>query len=148
MSESQTENLSVRWVGKICFWGFWVLLIASIPLRRSFRGEVAEPPPVIGDVPAFEYTDQHGATFGTEQLAGKVWVANFIFTRCTTVCPIFTDKMYQVQHRSKDLGDSFHLVSFSVDPEYDTPEVLKSYADKHGVNSRMWNLTCLRHVSS
>ncbi|MEE2750789.1 MAG: SCO family protein [Myxococcota bacterium] len=139
MSESETENLFVRWVGNPWFWALWVVLIASMPLSRAFMAEVPEPPPVIAIVPEFEYTDQHGEAFGTDRLAGKVWVANFIFTRCTTICPIFTDKMYEVQHRGKNLGDLFHLVSFSVDPEYDTPEVLKAYADKHRVSSRMWS---------
>lgn len=128
-----------RLVGSGWFWTFWVLAIAALPLTRAILAEVPEPPPVIGVVPDFQFTDQHGESFGTEELQGRLWLANFIFTRCTTICPVFTEKMYQVQHRGKNLGDIFHLVSFSVDPEYDTPEVLKAYADTHKVSSRMWS---------
>lgn len=136
----QIENGPIsRLVGSGWFWTVAVLAIAALPISRAFLAEVPEPPPVIGVVPEFQFTDQHGESFGTKELAGRLWLANFIFTRCTTICPIFTEKMGEVQHRGKNLGDIFHLVSFSVDPEYDTPEVLNAYADAHKVSSRMWS---------
>ncbi len=128
-----------RLVGSPWFWTVWVLMIGALPFVRALLAELPEPPPIIGTVPEFAFTDQHGEPYGSEQLEDKVWVANFIFTRCTTVCPVFTEKMREVQHRSKNLGNLFHLVSFSVDPEYDTPEVLKAYAESHQVSPRMWS---------
>ena len=63
-------------------------------------------------------------------LEGKVWVANFIFTRCPNICPKFTAKMGTLQDRSKAQLPALKLVSFTVDPENDTPEVLAAYGEK------------------
>jgi protein SCO1/2 len=117
----------------------WVLVIASIPVVRAVRAELPDPPPIYGEIEDFSLTDQHGEPFGSEQLRGRVWVANFIFTRCATVCPLFTKEMYEVQHRSRMLGEAFHLVSFTVDPEFDTPEVLADYARENLASAGMWS---------
>jgi protein SCO1/2 len=81
----------------------------------------------LGHVPDFSLTSENGESFGSAQLKNHVWVANFIFTRCPMVCPAFTAKMAELHARSEQL----QLVSFSVDPEFDTPQVLKSYAAAH-----------------
>ena len=93
-------------------------------------------PPVIGHVADFKLTDHTGKPFGTAELAGKVWIANFIFTRCTTVCPIFTEKMARLEEKAPD---AIRFVSFSVDPEYDTPPVLTAYAKAKGADTRRWS---------
>jgi protein SCO1 len=85
-------------------------------------------PPVMLPVPAVSLVDQTGAPFPADKLRGKPWVANFIFTRCDTVCPMFTAKMQRLAQRAPGVT----LVSFSVDPEHDTPAVLTEYARKHG----------------
>ena len=94
------------------------------------------PLPVIGTVADFALTDQSGRPFGSAELAGKVWVANFIFTRCTTVCPIFTEKMAKLEEQA-DPGLRF--VSFSVDPEYDTPPILLAYARARHARTDRWS---------
>src|ERR671931_583227 len=94
--------------------------------------------PVLGTLPAFTLTSEQGIPFGSDDLRGKVWVANFIFTRCPTVCPLLTRKMASLQPRAQQLGGAHHLVSFSVDPEYDSPEVLRSYAAKNGADGARW----------
>jgi protein SCO1/2 len=66
-------------------------------------------------------------------------VANFIFTRCPTVCPAFTRKLARVQKETDGFGPKLQLVSFSVDPTYDTPERLAAYAQKHGANPARWS---------
>jgi len=82
------------------------------------------------ELPDFQLTDQHGDEYGSQQLEGKVWIANFIFTTCRAICPAMTARMTDLQAelfnhpRWRDL----RLVSFSVDPENDTPEVLRDYA--------------------
>lgn len=96
----------------------------------------APPPPVIGPVAEFTLVDQSGKPFGSADLRGKVWVANFIFTRCTTICPIFTEKMSQLEHKA---DASLRFVSFSVDPEYDSPPVLLDYARAKGANLARWS---------
>jgi protein SCO1/2 len=127
-----------RLVGKPLFWAALVALLFGLPLLRALAMPEAAPPPVLGTLPAFSLTSAEGRPFGTAELSGKVWVANLIFTRCPTICPLFTRRMAQVQHRGKNLGERFHLVSFSVDPEHDTPEVLARYAHEHRASPRRW----------
>ena len=83
--------------------------------------------PVIGGIPDFEFIDSEGRDVGLSTLKGKVWVADFIFTTCTMACPIMTGNM-NIIHKKYKKNDDIRLVSISVYPEYDTPEVLKKYA--------------------
>ena len=99
------------------------------------------PLPVIGPAPVFELTDQTAAPFASGTLDGKVWVANFVFTRCPTICPTFTAKMAAIQKGTEALGEAVHLVTFSVDPEYDTPEKLAEYGKLHQAGPRWTFLT-------
>ena len=82
--------------------------------------------PVLFDVPDFALPNQDGVLMTPQSLAGQVYIADFIFTRCTTACPILTARM--VLLRQSLAGSGVGFVSFSVDPEYDTPAVLKAYA--------------------
>lgn len=92
--------------------------------------------PVFGDVPAFALTDQDNRPFGTDQLRGRAWISSFIFTRCPGPCPRMTQTMRQLQ---KDLDDpGIQLISFSVDPDFDQPEVLADYARDFGADQRSW----------
>ena len=97
--------------------------------------------PVMTPVPAFALTDQSGAAFDSRSLEGKVWVANFVFTRCPTICPTFTAKMASIQRGTEPLADSVRLVSFTVDPEFDTAEKLAEYAKLHQAGPRWTFLT-------
>ncbi len=79
----------------------------------------------------FTFTDHNGEQLGKKDLKGKVWVADFIFTNCTTVCPPMTHNMTKLQQMAKDEKiENIEFVSFSIDPEVDTPEVLKDYGGK------------------
>lgn len=139
MTTPQQENFFVRWTGSAWFWLCVVLLIASFPITRAIRAELPKPLPVYKTLPEFSFQNQFGETMGSAELRGKIYVANFIFTRCKTVCPIFTEQMHELQRRSKQIADAGHLVSFTVDPEYDTPEVLLEYAKNNKVSPRMWS---------
>jgi protein SCO1/2 len=90
------------------------------------------PLPVLGTVPAFALVDQTGARLASDDLTGGVWVANFVFTRCPDVCPALTARMAQLQGRLGPVAGRVRLVSFSVDPGHDTPEVLRDYAQRAG----------------
>jgi protein SCO1/2 len=95
------------------------------------------PLPSLGTVPKFELVNQDAQPFGSEQLAGKIWIADFIFTTCPGPCPIISTRMSELQ---KPLAKSdVHLVSVSVDPEKDTPEVLRAYADKLRKQPLRWD---------
>jgi protein SCO1/2 len=89
-------------------------------------------------LPAFSLVDQRGQPFGLEDLKGHVWVADFVFTSCPSVCPKLTRRMRQIQHRARHLGDVFHLVTFTVDPTNDTPPVLAAYAAEYKADTRRW----------
>ncbi|HVF71705.1 MAG TPA: SCO family protein [Chthoniobacterales bacterium] len=81
-----------------------------------------------GRVPNFELVNQDGEPFGSKQLTGKIWISALIFTTCRGPCPIISTRMSELQ---KPLSKSdVHLVSITVDPETDTPPVLRAYADK------------------
>ena len=94
--------------------------------------------PVIGGIPDFEFIDSEGRYVGLSTLKGKVWVADFIFTTCTMACPIMTGNM-NIIHKKYKKNDDIRLVSISVYPEYDTPEVLKKYASQYEANTDTWH---------
>lgn len=101
-------------------------------------GPVAEVP-VWGALPEFDLVNQSGESFGTQQLAGRPWIADFIFTRCPSRCPMLTREMSRLKTELQARGwDDVTLVSISVDPANDTPEALAAYADKHGVEGEGW----------
>src|ERR1700730_155471 len=81
-----------------------------------------------GKVPTFQLTNQNGQPFGSAQLTGKIWIADFIYTTCPGPCPMISSRMSELQ-KPLDKTD-VHLVSFSVDPEKDTPAVLRGYAER------------------
>jgi cytochrome oxidase Cu insertion factor (SCO1/SenC/PrrC family) len=90
-----------------------------------------------GTLPSFELVNQDALPFGSAQLAGKIWIADFIFTTCPGPCPIISSRMSELQ---KPLEKSdVHLVTFSVDPEKDTPEVLRGYAEKLNAQPKRWD---------
>lgn len=91
-----------------------------------------------GRIPDFRFTDHTGATMTRDSLAGRVTIVNFIFTRCDTVCPVTSMKMRTVQEKTDDLGGAIKLVSFTVDPGYDTVERLAAYAERYGADPGRW----------
>ncbi len=93
---------------------------------------------VLGTVPDFAFTDQTGAPVRAADLRGRVHVAHFIFTRCPTVCPTTTLKMQRIGERLADSGDAVRLLSFSVDPEHDTPPVLAAFAARFRADPARW----------
>lgn len=94
--------------------------------------------PVVAQVPAFSLLDQHGNTVTGETLKGQVWIANFIFTSCPDVCPLLTRKMADLRTGLVRGGSDVRFVSFSIDPQTDTPDVLRAYAQKRGADHPDW----------
>src|SRR5262249_20241121 len=97
----------------------------------------ATPLDQLGPVADFQLTERGGRTVTRADLLGKVWVAGFAFTRCTGPCPQVSGTMAKLQAELRDQPD-FRPVSVSVDPENDTPEVLKAYADRFGADPERW----------
>jgi protein SCO1/2 len=98
-------------------------------------------PAVLGQVPHFTLTSQTGAEFDSKTLAGKVWVADFMFTRCMGPCPRMSSRMHWVQKQTAGM-ENLRLVSFTIDPQHDTPAVLTEYATRFRAEpGRWWFLT-------
>ncbi|MFT3771919.1 MAG: DUF420 domain-containing protein [Minicystis sp.] len=89
-------------------------------------------------LPAFTLTDEQKKPFGLAEMKGHVWVADFMFTSCPSVCPKLTRRMADLQARTQPLGDAVHLVSFTVDPENDTPDKLAAYGKQYGADPSRW----------
>src|SRR5690606_11784817 len=104
-----------KWIPLSLF--FFLVACSGYPIETNMSEEVAD----------FEFTTQDNETLSSEDLEGKWWIADFIFTNCTTVCLPMTYNMSQLQTALKEENLDVNLVSFSVDPDYDTPEVLRKY---------------------
>lgn len=90
-------------------------------------------------VPSFSFTNQKGDTISNEDYKGKVYVVEFFFTTCPTICPRMNSNLVQIQNAFSEFED-FGVASFTINPEYDTPEVLKAYAEQYGIINPNWHL--------
>lgn len=115
------------------------LLILLFTLVLAGCGSGVEDP-LKWEIEEFNFTNQDNKEVGLADLKGEVWLADFIFTNCTTVCLPMTSNMVDLQNQFKEQGLDVQIVSFSVDPTVDTPEVLKSYAENYGADFASWNL--------
>lgn len=89
-------------------------------------------------IPAFSFTNQDGKTITEKEYEGKVYIADFFFTTCPSICPKMTNTLTLVQEKLKD-EPNFAILSHSIDPEFDQPEILKAYAEKNKANPKIWN---------
>lgn len=89
-------------------------------------------------LPEFEFEECMGGTISLEDLKGKPWVASFIFTSCPTTCPVITSSMMKLQNRVMKTNDEVMLVTFTVYPEYDTPEIMKTYSETFQPKRDRW----------
>jgi protein SCO1/2 len=101
------------------------------------RSPAVSPPVSLGQAPVFLLTDQNGEPFHSSDLQGKVWVADFFFTSCRSICPRLLEQMLRLQDEFAGAED-LRLVSITVDPERDTPEVLLRYAIESGADTTRW----------
>lgn len=113
------------------------LLVAALVGLATFAAS-AGGPPRLAELPAFSLTAQDGSAFTGEALKGRAWVADFIFTRCGAACPAMTEQMGRLQEGAPA---SLIFVSFTVDPEFDTPGVLARYAADHRARAGWWFVT-------
>ena len=90
-------------------------------------------------VPSFEFIDQDSLVITDKDYLGKVYIVEFFFTSCPSICPIMTKNLVDLQEEFKAFND-FGVASFTITPEYDTPRVLKEYAEKHGITNLDWHL--------
>jgi protein SCO1/2 len=116
---------------------FGVAIIFSFAVSLSAAG--GENLPKIKPAPEFTLTKQDGKRLALKELRGKVLAITFIFASCTDTCPLLTAKMAGIQTRlGSNFGPKVYFVSITVDPERDTPNILKRYAEAHKANPAGW----------
>lgn len=122
----------------IVLWSLVIVAAGALAALWQLRRDAIAGPGLerFFEVPQFSLIDQEGEPITKQSLAGKVWVASFVFTRCAGPCPMMTAKFAELAH-TIDHPD-VRFVSFSVDPEYDTPAVLKDYASRFGADHARW----------
>ena len=116
-----------------------IFLLLLMVLASCSKNPVLEK---YGEFPRFNLTNQYGMEFDSSELKGKIVLANFIFTNCLEYCSALTPVMLDQQKRlgfNRDLDNKYALISFSVDPKYDTPEILMDYSKNFGVDHATWN---------
>ncbi|MEO6951841.1 MAG: SCO family protein [Polyangia bacterium] len=124
----------LRWLGIVSF------VVFAAGATALTLGQHAVSLPVYGSIPAFSLTDEHGGTVRRDDLLGKVTVVDFIFTSCSSACPLLSTEMGRLQKdvTSAHLADKVQLLSVSVDPERDTLERLREFASRYGADPRTW----------
>jgi protein SCO1/2 len=90
-------------------------------------------------VPNFSFTNQNGELISNKDYEGKVYIVEFFFTTCPTICPVMNYNLVEIQNSFDDFKD-LGFASFTINPAYDTVEVLKDYADEYGITNKNWNL--------
>jgi len=133
---SNAENLPLQ---HRIVWGVLILVIAGLIGAGLWeRMKDSSPPlPTYGQVEGFSLLNQSGRTVTAEDLRGSVWVADFIFTRCAGTCTLMTQAFTALDKQLSDLP-AVRLVSFTMDPEHDTPEELAKYAERNGAQAPRW----------
>ena len=135
MSAAPKRLPPVAWV--VAFAAAGLLVFGATKLFKASERRDAEAAAPIGEIPPFRFTTQEGKPLTREGLLGKVWVADFIFTRCGGPCPLMTSRMAELARGLTKAGD-VRLVSVTVDPEHDTPAVLADYASRMTADPSRW----------
>jgi protein SCO1/2 len=141
--EARPSSPFLDWVRKYIWWIGGIGGLVTITAMRPFLIHRPPPPPVIAQLPAeFALIDQNGDPFTPASMQGEVYVVGFMFTRCPSLCPQITAAMQRFETALEDGGIDEHvrLLSVSIDPEYDTPEKLREYADAYGITQSNWTL--------
>ncbi len=90
-------------------------------------------------VPPFTFINQDSLLISDKDYNGKVYLVEFFFTTCPSICPIMNKNLVEIQNEFRDFNN-FGVASFTINPEYDTPKVLKEYAEKYGITNMDWHL--------
>jgi len=135
--DRQSSRASTLWKGTLIAIPIVTLLLLlwlqHLQVSALRQREVAS----YGNVPEFMLINQDGKNFGSTDLRGKIWIADFIYTTCPGPCPMISNRMSELQDPLKNTD--VHLISFTVDPAKDTPQVLRGYAEKLGAENGRWD---------
>jgi protein SCO1/2 len=125
----------MAWV--VAFLAAVVLIAGAARLFRNSERLGTDVMRPIGEVPEFRFTTQEGKTLTRKDLLGKVWVVDFFFTRCPGPCPLMSARMAEISKELRKAKD-VRLVSVSIDPDHDSPEVLSEYAARMNADPARW----------
>ncbi len=106
------------------------------PVTKTVNGKLVTDT-IYQTIPKFKFVNQYGDSISNKSLDGDIYVADFFFTTCPSICPVMQRNMLKVYDAFKSLGD-FKIISHTIDPKHDSVPVLKKYADKLGVTGNTW----------
>ncbi len=118
-------------------WLFFAGALLSVPLMATLHRTPAQSLPRFAELPAFSLVDEQGKPFSRHHLDGHVWIVDFVFTTCSSICPRLTTEMQRLTVKSSEEAD-LRFVSISVDPEHDSPEKLRAYGQSFGADFKRW----------
>ncbi|MDO4879745.1 MAG: SCO family protein [Capnocytophaga sp.] len=113
------------------------ILLGLVWLFAFFREKNHNGLIIIGKAPSFSFVNQNGQNITNQAFKGKIYVVDFFFTSCPSICPIMSSNMVMVQNAFPK--NNIGIASFSIDPEQDSPEILKEYAKRYGVTNPNWH---------
>jgi protein SCO1 len=140
---ARLQALAAALAGRPLFWILSVAVLFAWPIVGAIQADRALPQkrPVVGRVRDFVLTDQNGDRFGAGELRGRVWIASFTAIECAPMCAQTSrmmKKASEIQHRTRNMGDAFRLVTLTADPERDTPARMSHYSTAYRVSRRTW----------
>ena len=133
-----THSWIKRWTLNPWFWVLFCAFFFCYPIVRSVSRQLPLPQPVLYQLPEYQLLNQYGEPFGSKQLAGRFYIAQFFFSSCPTICPQLLTTMQTIQHRVRGLGTDVALVSLTVDPETDRPDKLFKISRQYHANPHIW----------
>ena len=134
----EKPNFIETLVTKKSFWILFCVIAFVFPLYRAVNRNLPEPLPKYYKAPAFSMITEDGLNLNESDMRGKVYIANFFFSNCPTTCPKNLKQMQKIQKRVKGLGDRLAILSFTVDPENDSPKKLFKVARDWKANPYIW----------
>ena len=137
-SEPRLQRIAAALAGSPWFWMVFIGLGIGLPIIAAVTRHAFDAVPVIGPIRGFDLVDQHERPLTLDTLRGRVWVGTVNCTRCPHANPLRTERLRRVQHRSRRAGDAFRIVTFTLDPEHDTPAVLADYGHANHASVGRW----------
>lgn len=139
-----------RLVTGICLIGLLTYCTTEAPIKRAlpFFGNydvvvsetngIQSVDTIYPKIPSFTYLNQDSVLISSQSMKGKIWVANFFFTSCPSICPPMISQMKRLNVLTQDIASEIQFMSFSIDPKHDQPSVLKTYIKNNGINTSNW----------
>ncbi len=134
----RAQALAAKAAGNLWFWLAWILFLMVGAIVGTIFRDAPERLPILSEVDNFRLVDQNERPYGSAELRGRVWVASLTCTECQYGDPAFMKQLYQVQHRTRGLAQAFRIVTFTLDPDQDSPADLKAWAATHRASLSRW----------